>query len=145
VYGATLPYYLDPATTLPTAEEPAAGGQPGWEDWDGDGNPGITGLCSGTVSGKIFGASREWSSLSGSVPDVRSVFKVATSWDQEPNVMSFDGSPFLGSSAVRAADASLHFVQFARLSESQAVGDDAAVCKSIAALAPVLTPEAAGM
>ena len=145
VYGATLPHYLDPSTTLPTAEEPAAGGKPGWEDWDGDGNPGITGVCSGTVTGKIFTAPREWSSVSGTVSDISSVFKLAFNYDQEPNVMSFDGSPFLGSSAVRAADASLHFVQFARLTDGQATGDDAAICKSINQLAPMLTPEAAGM
>ena len=62
-----------------------------------------------------------------------------------PNVMAFDGSPFLGSSAVRAADASLHFAQLARLQDDQATGDDAAICKSLRTLAPMLTPEAAGL
>ena len=145
VFGATLPHYLDPQTTLPSAEEKAAGSTPGWEDWDNDGNPGITGVCSGTVTGKIFTAPREWVTLSGTVPDVGSVFKLSMTWDQEPNVMSFDGSPFLGATAVRAADASLHFAQFARLKSDQATGDDAAICKSVVALAPLLTPEAAGM
>lgn len=145
VFGATLPHYLDPATPLPSAEEPASGAQPGWEDWDGDGQPGITGVCSGTVAGKIFVAPREWTTLSGSVPDISAVFKLTLSWDQEPNVLAFDGSPFLGSSAVRAADASLHFVQLARLANDQATGDDAAICKSVVELAAVRTPEAAGM
>jgi hypothetical protein len=145
VFGATLPHYLDPVNPLPSSEEPATNGKPGWEDWDGDGNPGITGICSGTVTGKIFVAPREWSTLTGSVPNVSSLFKLSMNWEQEPNVMAFDGSPFLGSSAVRAADASLHFVQFARLSDDQASGDDAALCKRIVELAPMLTPEAAGM
>jgi hypothetical protein len=83
--------------------------------------------------------------MSGTVPNVASVFKLPLNWDQEPNVMAYDGSPFLSSTAVRAADASLHFVQFARLQPSQAMGDDAALCKGLVALAPMLTPEAAGM
>jgi hypothetical protein len=145
VLGATVPHYLDPTHALPTAEEMAAAGRPGWEDWDGDGQPGITGTCAGTVTGKIFSAVREWSSLSGVVPDVRSRFTLPLSWDSEPNIMAFDGSPFLGSSAVRAADPALHFAQLARLQPTEAVGDDATICSEVIALAPTLTPEAAGM
>jgi len=145
VLGATVPHYLEPATALPTAEEMAAAGRPGWEDWDGDGQPGITGTCAGTVTGKIFSAVREWNSLSGVVSDVRSRFTLPLSWDSEPNIMAFDGSPFLGSSAVRAADPALHFAQLARLQPTEAVGDDATICSAVIALAPTLTPEAAGM
>jgi hypothetical protein len=145
VLGATVPHYLDPSVALPSAEEPASIEQPGWEDWDADGQPGITGVCAGTVTGKIFSAVREWTSLSGTAPDVRSRFTLPLSWDSEPNIMAFDGSPFLGSSAVRAADATLHFAQLARLTPDQATGDDAAICSAIVALAPTLTPEAAGM
>jgi hypothetical protein len=145
VRGATLPYYLDPTRALPGAENMASGSTPGWEDWDGDGNPGISGSITGAVTGKIFVAPRQWSQLSGTVADVKSVFKLPLQWDQEQNVMSYDGSPLLATGAVRAADASLHFVQFARLSAEQAAGDDAAICRSVTTLAPTLTPEAAGM
>jgi hypothetical protein len=145
VGGATVPYYLDPATTLPTVDQMATDGMPGWEDWDEDGKPGITGVLEGTITGEIYTAAREWASYSGSVPDVGSAFKLALEWDQEPNVMSFEGSPFLSSSAVRAADASLHFVELARLSAEQASGEDLALCQRLVALAPTLTPEAAGM
>jgi hypothetical protein len=145
VLGATVPHYLDPSVILPSAEEPASADRPGWEDWDADGNPGITGVCAGTVTGKIFSAVREWTSISGTAPDVRSRFTLPLSWDSEPNVMAFDGSPFLGSSTVRAADAALHFAQLARLTQHQAIGDDATICSAIVALAPTLTPEAAGM
>lgn len=144
VRGATLPYYLDPNNPLPTADDQAASGKPGWEDWDGDGHPGITGMLSGVVSGKIFVAPRMWTQVSGTAPDVRSVIKLPLQWNQEPNVMSYDGTPLLGSEAARAADASLHFVQFARLDATQAAGDDAAICKSVVALAPMLTADAAG-
>jgi len=145
VLGATVPHYLDPSVPLPTAEEKATDAKPGWEDWDGDGNPGVTGVLSGTVSGKIFVATREWTLLTGTVPDVSSGFTLSMQWDQEPNVMAFDGSPFLGAEAVRAADATLHYAQFARLTLDQASGDDAAICKNVIQLAPTLTPKAAGM
>jgi hypothetical protein len=145
IYGATVPHYLDPSIPLPTAEVKATATTPGWEDWDSDGNPGITGVLSGTVTGKIFVATREWTSLSGTVPNVSSGFELPLMWDQEPNVMAFDGSPFLGSEAVRAADAKLHFAQFVRLKPDQATGDDDAICKSLRGLAPTLTPKAAGM
>lgn len=144
VRGATLPYYLDPSTTLPTAEEPATDSTPGWEDWDMDGNPGITGMISGVVTGKIFTAPRQWTQISGTVADVTSLIRLPLMWDQEQNVMSVDGSPLLTSSAVRAADPALHFTQFARLQDGEAVGDDTAICAAIVQLAPTLTPEASG-
>jgi hypothetical protein len=145
VRGATLPYYLDPSTTMPEAETPAMGDTPGWEDWDNDGNPGVTGTISGVVSGKIFCAPRQWTQISGTAADVSSVFRLEVMWDQEQGVMAVDGSPLLSSQAVRAADAKLHFTQFARLQPDQGVGaDDAAICASVVALAPTLTPEAAG-
>jgi hypothetical protein len=145
VYGATLPHYLDPSVPLPSAEQKATDTTPGWEDWDNDGNPGITGVLSLTVTGKIFVATREWTSMSGTVADVGSSFELPLIWDQEPNVMAYDGSPFLSSEAVRAADAQLHFAEFVRLKPDQATGDDDAICKSLRELAPTLTPKAAGM
>jgi hypothetical protein len=145
VRGATLPYYLDPANPLPSAEQPAMGTTPGWEDWDMDGNPGLTGTISGVVTGKIFVAPRQWSSMHGSVPDLASAFRLPLMWDQESNVMAYDGSPLLSSSAARAAEANLHFVEFARLTAEQTAGDDQAICANVTALAKTLTPEAAGM
>lgn len=145
VRGASVPYYLDPATTLPSADQQAMGMTPGWEDWDGDGNPGVTGMISGAVTGKIFVAPRTWNQLTGSVANLDSVIKLTMIWDQDQNVMAYDGSPLLATGAVRAADATLHFAQFIRLTPDQAAGDDAAICQSITRLAPMLTPEAAGM
>lgn len=43
VRGATASYFEDPSRPLPAPGSPAAtAGLPGWEDWDADGNPGIT-------------------------------------------------------------------------------------------------------
>jgi hypothetical protein len=143
--GATYPHYNDPAIALPTLEQPASGATPGWEDWDGDGQPGITGFISGTVTGKIFVAPRIWTQLSGTVPDTAERFELPVAWDQEPNVLSYDGSPLLASEAVRAADPKLHFAEFARLSPAQATGDDLAICRAIVELAPTLTPRASAI
>jgi hypothetical protein len=144
VRGATVPHYLDPTVPLPTVEQQASGSTPGWEDWDGDGNPGITGIVSGIVSGKIFAAPRLWTQSTGTVSDTKSLIKLSTQWNTEQNMLSYDGTPLLGSEAVRAADATLHFTQMARLAANQATGDDLAICKSILELAPSLTPAAAG-
>jgi hypothetical protein len=144
VIGASTPYYLDPDVALPSAEEMASGDTPGWEDWDEDGNPGITGQVSGIVTGKVFVAPRLRTSFGGVVASIDSAFQMRTDWVSEPNVMAYDGTPLLGSEAVRAADPTLHFTEMARLADDQAVGDTKAICASILELAPELTPMGAG-
>lgn len=144
VRGATVPYYLDPGTTMPALEQQASGDQPGWEDWDEDGNPGITGVITGAVDGKLFVAPRDWTEMSGVMPDVSARFKIPVKWNMEPNVLSFEGSPLLATEAVVASDPDLHFAEFARLTPEQAQGDEVAICQTIIRLAPSLTPEGAG-
>lgn len=144
VRGATVTYYRDPTITMPTLMEQASGDQPGWEDWDEDGNPGITGVITGAIDGRIFVAPRDWTEMSGTVPDVSAGFKIPVKWNQEPNVLSFDGSPLLGTEALLAGDAALHFAEFARLTPDQAQGDETAICQVINEFAPQLTPEGAG-
>lgn len=145
VRGATTPYYTDPSIPLPGVDQPASGGRPGWEDWDEDGQPGITSLVSGTVNGKIFMSPRIWYEISGEVPEVASAFLVSLDWNQETNLLAFDGSPLLLTQGVRAADRKLHFAQFARLSPEQAIGDEQAVCAAVVELAPTLTPTASAI
>ncbi len=144
VRGATVPYYLDPSVPLPTLEQPGTDSAPGWEDWDGDGNPGITAVVSGVVAGEIYVSPRRWDELEGSVPDVSSTIGLAMQWDSETGLIAYNGSGLLTSQAVRAADPNLHFGQMARLAADQAVGDDAAICAAVRQLAPVLAPQASG-
>ena len=143
--GVTTPHYLDPTIALPTIEQKANGSTPGWEDWDEDGQPGVTGAISGLLVGKIFIANRTWNQLSGTAAITGASFKLAMQWAEETNVLAYDGSPLLETQAVRAADASLHFAELARLTPGQASGDDLAICAAVRKLAPMLTPEAAGM
>jgi len=144
VRGATVAHYQNPANPMPTAAQQANGTMPGWEDWDGDGQPGITGYLTGTVTGKVFVAPRHWTELSGTVPDTMTSFRLPLLWEQEPNVMAYDPPEdfLLGSTSSRAGDPSLHFGEFARLADGQATGDDNAICDAVIELVPTLTPAA---
>jgi hypothetical protein len=142
VRGATVPYYLDISNPLPTLEQKATGGTPGWEDWDGDGNPGVTGNLSGTVTGQLYLTPRRWDMLGGTVPDVSSKITLREKWGNEAGLVSYNGSEMLASDSAVAADPTLHFVQLARLASNQATGDDLAICAAVRKLAPSLTPEA---
>jgi len=126
---------------MPTLEQQATDSVPGWEDWDGDGNPGITGYITGVVTGEIYTSPRRWDELEGIAPDVSSTIRMVMQWDQEPNLISYFGTPLLTSQAVRHADPNLHFAQITRLASDQAVGDDLAICAAVVELAPLLTPE----
>lgn len=149
VRGASVPHYLDPKNPLPTSEQPASGNTPGWEDWDGDGQPGITGLLSGPgATGRIFVAPRQWTELAGTVPNTVTRFRLPLDWDQEQNVMAYDPAwnLTLGTPSSRHPDDDLHFGEFVRLADDQALGDDSdAICGAIIELAPVLTPAASAI
>lgn len=150
VQGATLPYYLDPNVTLPRNSEPASETRPGWEDWDEDGKPGITGQISGSIgsfsfSGKVFCAPRRWTQIADTVPSVSKSFIAHMTWGLTQNVMSAEGAGLLGDTeVVPALDPELHIAEFVRLSPDQAAGpDDAAICAAVRELAPTLAPTAA--
>ncbi len=69
IYGATVAYYRDPSHAMPGASDVASGSTPGWEDWDADGNPGVTYNLSGIASGQVFYASRQTNTWSGAITD----------------------------------------------------------------------------
>lgn len=143
VLSATVPYYLDESVPLPAPEQLASGGMPGVEDWDGDGNPGITGSISGVVTGDIYVTPRQWEEFEATVPSLDSTLDLDCRWNQNFNLVGYDGPPLLTSSAAVSADQELHFAQAHRLADDQALGDDAAICQAVRDLAPSLTPEAA--
>jgi hypothetical protein len=143
VYGCSSGY-VDPSTTLPMPSQQASGSTSGWEDWDNDGNPGYTMSVTGLATGQLYMASRTWNAWSGSVTKGASTFQLPDDWTSEADLLGYMGSSLLTETAsgVRDSDDSLHFVEFARLSASQATGDDTAVCASIRMLAATLTPHA---
>jgi hypothetical protein len=146
VIGATVPYYLDPSTTLPTASQQASGSTPGWEDWDNDGNPGVTMNSTGLVNGQLFLCARRSASWSGTVAASPSTFKLSDNWSDEPDDLGYSPSNagLLQAQAGKYSDQTTQFVEFARLSATQATGSDDAICSAIRSLAPTLTPSGAG-
>jgi hypothetical protein len=145
VIGASVPYYLQNlSVAMPTASQEATATSPGWQDWDDDGNPGITMNVTGLTTGQIYVSLRTYTQWSGAIAAGSNNFTLADDWDSDTDLLGYDGSSLLTStaSASKDNDASLHFATFARLSASQATGDDTAVCTAIRSLAPMLAPEA---
>jgi hypothetical protein len=139
--GVTLPHYRDPAFPLPTASQPAQGTTPGWEDWDGDGNPGVTLNVTGLASGKIYSAQRERTAYEGDIPLAAAKFKVPITVGTENVVLGRMGPVLLESPSSVSSDASQHYVWFVRLADDQALGSDAEACLAVRALKGQLVPE----
>jgi hypothetical protein len=142
VRGATVTFYSDPNQSMPTASQQASGTTPGWEDWDADGKPGITLSVSGAASGHLYCAQRDWNQWSGAVAANSTTFSVPATWNSGQDALGYDGSSLVTQSAVPDSDATQHYVWFARLNSTQATGSDTAICTSIRALVPALTPAA---
>jgi hypothetical protein len=145
VKGATVATYKDWSIPLPMVNQPAANGQPGWEDWDNDSNPGFSMDLSGLAKGTIYLAARTWTEYSGTIPEGATAFKLDVEWEQvrAPYGASVpDPIGILQSIPGHARDQSLQLVEFAKLTDEQAAGDDAARCERLRALAPTITPNA---
>jgi hypothetical protein len=142
IVGATTPHYADPNTQLPTLEQRATGNTPGWEDWDGDGQPASSLNVSGIVAGTRYTVLRVWSDWKGTVAAGASTFKLSVpDWGQDEAILGATND-LLKMTGVPVADARLHFAQFAKLTPEQVQGDTLTVCANIRRLAPMLTPEA---
>jgi hypothetical protein len=145
VRGATLPHFADPARKLPGRTEQAQGGQPGWEDWDGDGQPGISlKVTSPLASGTLYTCQRDWTEYDGLVEPGARKLKLAVRYggEQVPLGRSMGAAQAIESSSTPSSDPSAHFVWLHRLDDGQAVGDDAAICEAVRSLRATLVPEA---
>ncbi|MFI5298571.1 MAG: hypothetical protein ACHREM_10775 [Polyangiales bacterium] len=145
VRGATVSYYKDPSTSMPGASAKAAGSTPGWEDWDGDGNPGITLNVSGVATGSLYVAQRDWTQYadsSGGIAQSSTKFKSALTWNSEQDVLGYSGSSLITQSSTPSSDASVHYGWFAKLSDGQATGSDSDICAAVRTLKDTLVPEA---
>lgn len=139
VRGASVPAYLDLSIPLPTLPEKATDDEPGWEDWDNDGQPGVTMKVSGTISGALYTATRTWTEYKGVVAANARSFRLPLSWAQERVNYGYT-SEQLATPADRDPDAAQHLAEYARLADDQATGNETAICKAIRQLAPTLTP-----
>ncbi len=145
VRGATVSYYLDPATKMPDKTMKADGSKPGWEDWDGDGNPGISfKVTSALASGTLYVCQRDWTVYDGLVPTGQDKLKVSITFgsEQVPLGRSAGSASALESASSPSSSAAQHYAWFHALTPGQAVGSDAEICASIRALKDQLVPEA---
>jgi hypothetical protein len=145
VRGATLPHYADPSRKLPGRTEQAMGGQPGWEDWDGDGQPGISlKVTSPLASGTLYTCQRDWTEYDGLVEPGARKLKLAVKYggEQVPLGRSMGAAQAIESSSTPSSDPNAHFVWLHRLDDGQAMGDDAAICEAVRSLRATLVPEA---
>jgi hypothetical protein len=141
VLGATSPYYADDSIALPLVAEKAAGDTPGWEDWDGDGKPGVSLIVTGIANGQRYTALRNLQDWGGKFTAGAATFKLPAVAKQDQSVLGVTND-LLKTSSVTDADPAVHFAQFAKLKPEQVKGDDQELCATIRELAPKLTPEA---
>jgi hypothetical protein len=143
VRGATVEVYRDLNKALPTLQQQATDTNPGWEDWDDDGKPGVTLRVSGTVQGSLFAVMRNWTVYSGTVPEGAELLTMTLDWGQKRSTLDYDGSPLLTADAAKDPDLTRHSVEFAKLTEEETAGkDDLALCELMRSLAPTRTPKA---
>jgi hypothetical protein len=146
VRGATVSYYQAAALpTMPTVSQQAMGSTPGWEDWDMDGNPGITLVVTGVATGSLYVAQRDWTQYadsSGTIPQSAAKFKAALTWNSEQDVLGYSGSSLITQSSTPDSDASLHYGWFGKLADGQATGADADICAAVRTLKDTIVPEA---
>ena len=143
VYGATVGHYKNKSNAMPGPSNQASGSTPGWEDWDADGNPGVTYNISGIATGQVFYSSRQTNTWSGSISQMASSFILALVPIHEQSLLGYapPSASLLTTPANLAADKALHFVEFARLNATQATGDDTATCNAVRMLASTLAPK----
>jgi hypothetical protein len=163
VRGATLAYFDDPSKMMSASLSVASGcgaqfancTTPGSEDWDNDGNPGITLSVAGTANGNIYAAQRDFSEFYGTLPLGASKFEVGlVDMSGQPAVgpeqyaLGYGGGCTSICSTGSANDAcpksgctSEYFVDFVRL-DSPPGSSNTDICAYVVKNAPTLAPRA---
>ena len=145
VRGATIPHYADPSTKMPQGNQPATATSPGWEDWDADGNPGISlKVSSAVASGTLYTCQRDWTQYRGTTVASAAKFKVSITYGGEQVALGRSpGSPqAITSTSSPSSAAAEHYAWFHRLSPGQAMGSDVEICAAVRTLKDMLVPEA---
>ena len=163
VRGATVGYFDDPSKMM-SASMPVASGcganfanctTPGSEDWDNDGNPGITLSVAWTANGNIYAAQRDFSEFYGTVALGASKFEVGlvdpsgqVAVGPEQYALGYGGGCTNICSTTSANDAcpssgcaSEYFVDFVRL-DSPPGSSNTDICAYVFKNAPTLAPRA---
>ena len=144
VRGATVGHYANPAVPLPTRTEPALGATPGWEDWDADGNPGISlVVTSALAGGTLYVCQRDWNEYDGATQPAPKL-KVAVRYSGEQAALGRSaGAPqVIESTSAPSSDPAQHYAWWHRLADGAATGSDAEICAAVRTLRNTLVPEA---
>jgi len=145
IRGATVAYYSDPSHPMPTASDAASGNTPGWEDWDGDSNPGISlKVNSPLAKGTLYVAQRDYTIYDGTTAQQADKFKVSISYDSEQAVLgrSAGSSSAIETMSSPSSDPTQHYAWFHALAAGQATGTDEQICAAVRMLKDTLVPEA---
>jgi hypothetical protein len=144
VRGATVSHYSNPAVPLPGKAERAEGTTPGWEDWDGDGNAGISlVVTSALASGTLYTCQRDWNEHDGPTQAAPKL-KVALRYGGEQVALgrSMGAPQVIESTSAASSDPTQHFAWWHRLPDGAATGSDAEICAAVRTLKNTLVPEA---
>jgi hypothetical protein len=144
VRGATVSHYSNPAIKLPSRTERAEGQTPGWEDWDNDGNPGISlVVTSALAGGTLYTCQRDWTEYNG-LTQVPPKLKVAITYgaEQIPLGRSAGAPQVIESTSAPSSDSSQHYAWWHRLPDGAATGSDAEICAAVRSMKNQLVPEA---
>jgi hypothetical protein len=115
VRGATVSHFINPDVLLDDARTKAEGTTPGWEDWDQDGNPGITFRLVGVATGALYVAQREWTEYFGPTEKNADSFTLQVRWNNEQVVIDQDPEGLPSADSWPAPEPSEHFVVFVRV------------------------------
>ena len=153
VRGMNQAFATDPtliAKPLPSPTPKDSAGTPGWQDWDEDGNPGITSHVKGLASGDVYSGPREWNQMTSptnSQEETKTGRKMITpadisnghfiiplQWGLEQNTLGAT-SFILNMSGAVVPDPTKHFVEFVRLKDGQVTAtDDRGICSQVRGL-----------
>jgi len=146
VRGATVDYFIDPSVDLAEAETPATATSPGWEDWDGDGHPGVTFRLSGLASGELYVAQRDWHEYEGTTPRGADKFEVGVIWNTEQVTLGKDPEQLPSADSISSTDPDENFIWFARVDgleqwDVDENADDLEICVRVREIKDRLLPE----
>lgn len=151
VRGATFSYFSAVGASgfaypIDDAMQPAEGSTPGSEDWDNDGNPGVTYHVSGIANGDIYMTQRDLVEYKGTTDKRSDKFRLLVTRLHEQRVLGQNPATLPSADVTPSADPEEHFIWFVRVDglpqwDLAANADDLAICGKMRTLKDALIPE----